>query len=125
MSDESGDPERGFERQDLQDLVAERVTAGEAYRSLHLGLGLVLFRVGKGWVVLLEMLLLLIAVLGTLAIQSPLPALLAVIVLFIVGVYTEVSLEDWVDEYNARVDEEIRQALGRDGEPRRARWLDD
>ena len=117
MDESQNDPERGFERQDLEHLVAERITAGEAYRSVHLGPGLVLFRLGKGWIVLVEVLILLAMAVGIVALQSVLAAILGIIGLIVMGVYTEAGLEDWVAAYNARVDEDIRHALGRDAEP--------
>jgi hypothetical protein len=107
----------------------EPITVGQAYRSVNLWFGLALFRIGKGWVWLLEAALLVVVIVGVAATAGSAPGVAAaigivgVIALSVIGLIVQYSLEDWVNDYNAdRVDERRRRrAEVRDEKPR-TRW---
>ena len=108
------------EEQELRGRIAEierrRITVGDAYRSIHLGFGTVLFRIGKGWIVWLEVLATIDTGLAALAAATLTPmalilCLLGLLAVAALGIATEVMIEDWVAEYNAGLDEELRLAL--------------
>jgi hypothetical protein len=106
-------------RADITEIQSRRVPVGEAYRSIHLGFGLILFEIGHGRVVWLQILILAADVAMVLAARSnpdlAVPAAVAVLaslfVLWLLSIYVEASLEDWLAEYNARLDGEIRRLL--------------
>ena len=92
-------------------LQRERVSVGDAYRSIHLGLGLILFDLGKGRVVLV-MLATLAAMAAVAALTlNPVLVLIGLGILIVEGIVVEASIEDWVEDHNAAVDERIKAVL--------------
>jgi hypothetical protein len=98
-------------RMRIAEIEANRVTVGEAYRSIHRGLGVVLFSMGKAYAPLTMVGILVADVALALVTRWFVVPLLGMAALFIWGLYIEFSIEDWVDENNARVDDEVRQVL--------------
>ncbi len=98
-----------------RDREEERTTVGEAYRSVNLFLGLALFTIGKGWVWLMEAAII-AAMLASLLVVSSAPAVTVVVVvigvvaLVAIGLIVQFSLEDWVNDYNDRLDQERRRS---------------
>jgi hypothetical protein len=96
----------------------EHVSVGEAYRSVDLWFGLALFKIGKGWVWLLEAALL-AAIVACLPISGSAPELAAVVALVClilaaaIGLIVQFRLEDWVNEHNDRLDDRLDAELRR------------
>ena len=95
--------------QPSRDSGDRHVTVGEAYRSLHLGFGLVLMRIGKGWVVALELAICAAMIASVPLFANPIVIVAGVVALLGMSLWQETNLEDWVDEHNARVDAQIRR----------------
>lgn len=108
------DGESGSEmdiRRRIAELEAERVTLGDAYRSIHLGLGSILFTLGRANVLVVEVGILLASGALFLATRWVLLPLLGLVALVIWSLYIEFSIESWVEEHNKRIDDEIRLLL--------------
>ena len=112
---EGSDPPEGMGEDELRAEIArlesERVSLGEAYRSIHRGPGLVLIRLGKGGVLLIIAGTLgLIATLTVLT-ESWLVGIAGVVLLLVESIAVEASIEGWVEDHNAGVDERVRSLL--------------
>jgi len=102
-------------RQRIDELERKRLDVGASYLELSL-LGTVLFQVGRGYIFLAEVALLvaMLAFAGLAAIGGPTGlAVLGVLVAMIAGavlsLYARASLAGWVEEHNARLDDEIAE----------------
>jgi hypothetical protein len=95
----------------------EPITVGEAYRSVDIGLGLALFRIGKGWVWIFDASVIGLMLLGLLWVSvepavSAIVEIVGLVVLVATSVMIEFRLEDWVNEYNEeRAEERKRQRV--------------
>jgi hypothetical protein len=129
------DGREGREHDRDRDWDDEPITVGEAYRSVHIGLGLALFRIGKGWVWILEALAIGIMLLGLLwvTIQPAVTAIVEIVglvVLAATALTVEFRLEDWVNDYNDERAEARKRAESRrraevhagEAEETRSRW---
>jgi hypothetical protein len=95
----------------IGDIESRRVSVGDAYRSIHLGLGLILFQIGQARV-LWTMIAILVAYIGLAWLtMSVLVVLAGLLVLGLTALYVEAKIEDWVADYNDRLDSEIRRLL--------------
>ena len=109
-TDTEGGSETGL-RLAITDVESRRVSVGDAYRSIHLGFGLVLFQIGQARVVWLEIAIL-VAYVGLLVFtMSIVVALGGLLVLGLTAIYIEVHIEDWVAQHNERLDSEIRRLM--------------
>ena len=98
-------------RRAVTEMESRRVALGDAYRSIHLGFGLILFAIGRGWAFWLEVVVL-AAGIGLIPATRSIPVAIAwLLALVVVSIYIELHIEQWVKEHNDRVDAEIRQRL--------------
>jgi hypothetical protein len=119
LEDQFSDGGEADLRRQITEIQARRVAVGEAYRSIHLGIGLVLFQIGHARVVWLQTLILASdAVIALASRANPdltalavVAVLASLVVLWLVSLFVEDHMEEWLAEYNARLDGEIRRLL--------------
>lgn len=104
------DPE-GDLRLRVSEIEAKRVSAGEAYRSIHLGLGLVLFRIEQPKAAIAVILTLAATAAGVAITQSWIVGVAGLVPIAVIAIWIEASIENWVAEHNARVDDQVRELL--------------
>ena len=103
--------DEGELRRAVGEMESRRIAPGDAYRSIHLGFGLILFSIGQAWVVWLQVAIL-AAGIGLIAATQSIPVTIAwLLALAVVSIYIELHIEDWVKKHNDRVDAEIRQLM--------------
>ncbi len=119
-SNDPGDTDGTEDPATIGHIEAQRMSVGEAYRSLQFFPDfVVLWQIRRRWTAVI-LAALYAGLLGSAAIaafvQSAL-AIGAVVVLFLVAVaaslYVLFALENWVIEFNETVDDELRRVMGR------------
>jgi hypothetical protein len=83
--------------------TGETLDVSDALRDAYWGVGLIFVRLGRWWILALEVALVAGSVAAAYLLQATAPSIALLLGAVAVSIWARLSIEDWLEEHNARV----------------------